>query len=378
MSAVSKLFLELTSETVPHGAEDAFASCFLPKEAVRDAFGNWVVDVPGGNGRVMFSSHLDDVSTVVRKVNHRIFSDGRVSTDGTTILGADCKAGVAVMLEMIRHGKPGHYVFHADEERGGRPGDQRAKAMSDLYSNFDMAIAFDRRAYGSIITKMRGVRTCSDEFARALADRLGIGGPDDTGSFTDTRSYIQHIPECTNLSVGYDHAHSISEWQSLPYLEWLTKRALAIRWDDLPVVRKASPEPLALADDEDPALFGAGKSPHKHIVPPPGASRIYTHPNFGTCWQLKPSMVAEAFLREAARDRRLYDWHEDEVMEIANVDEAGVPLRLVHPDPSKCGGYAYAVSTKTVFTRSSELIVVCGTYGEPLVCPSRSWLRLGD
>jgi hypothetical protein len=95
---------------------------------------------------------------------------------------------------------------------------------------FKWAIAFDRRGVGDVITEMFCGRTCSDTFAKALADGLNETNatamqnpdrvnwltplrykPDDTGSFTDTANYTRLIPECTNVSVGYEHEHGPDE-----------------------------------------------------------------------------------------------------------------------------------------------------------------------
>jgi hypothetical protein len=46
--------------------------------------------------------------------------------------------------------------------------------------------------------------------------------PDDGGLFTDTANYTRLIPECTNISVGYEGAHTVLERQSISH-------ALALR-----------------------------------------------------------------------------------------------------------------------------------------------------
>ncbi|PLR99848.1 tripeptidase T [Bacillus sp. T33-2] len=65
--------------------------------------GNLVCTLPGtkeGVDTIYFTSHMDTV-VPARGVKPSI-KDGYVVTDGTTILGADDKAGLAVMLETIR------------------------------------------------------------------------------------------------------------------------------------------------------------------------------------------------------------------------------------------------------------------------------------
>ncbi|MBC7247719.1 MAG: M20/M25/M40 family metallo-hydrolase [Actinobacteria bacterium] len=78
--------------------------------AIGGEAGNVYVTVPA-NGLdappILFCSHLDTVSPG-RGIKPRLVN-GRVTSDGTTILGADCKAGVAVMLEMMRMAAEGAF-----------------------------------------------------------------------------------------------------------------------------------------------------------------------------------------------------------------------------------------------------------------------------
>ncbi|HEY6019014.1 MAG TPA: hypothetical protein VIY48_03710, partial [Candidatus Paceibacterota bacterium] len=110
----------------------------------------------------------------------------------------------------------------------------------DSVKDIKFAIAFDRKDVGSIITYQRGTRCCSDEFANSLADQLGLGHKcDDGGLFTDTASYVDLIPECTNVSVGYFDAHCNTERINLDYLFKLRDALLKIDTTKLVEKRKA-------------------------------------------------------------------------------------------------------------------------------------------
>src|SRR5205085_807202 len=86
--------------------------------------------------------------------------------------------------------------------------DKNKKALDGI----KFAIAFDRRGTKSIITFQRSKRCCSDDFAKSLAEQFDLGHTcDTTGSFTDTASYTDLVGECTNISVGYEGAHSQGE-----------------------------------------------------------------------------------------------------------------------------------------------------------------------
>lgn len=134
-------------------------------------------------------------------------------------LGADDAAGCYVLIRLIEAGVPGMYVFFRGEERGGIGSSFTVSQAPELFEGVKHAIQFDRRGTSSIITEMMRGRTCSDQFAKALGAALCIGHKiDPTGSFTDTANLAEIVPECTNVSVGYEHEHSAQETLDARYL----------------------------------------------------------------------------------------------------------------------------------------------------------------
>ena len=211
------------------------------------------VVVTDPTSKTLFSCHTDTVhapSDDRATMNNHVLYDANIgvaykdSTDPTP-LGADDGAGWWLMLEMIDAGVPGHYFFHVGEERGGIG----SKGMADLHpmmlKRFDRAIAFDRRGTTSVITEQGWSGQCaSDTFAQALADRLNetdpeafAFAPDPTGIYTDTAEYAELIPECTNISCGYDHEHSSAETLDVDFLVRLRDACCTIDWETLPVER---------------------------------------------------------------------------------------------------------------------------------------------
>jgi hypothetical protein len=138
---------------------------------------------------------------------------------------------------MIHAGIPGTYIFHSGEEVGGIGSDFIAKTM-DL-TKFKRAVEFDRRGKHSVITEMGWMNTCSNKFAAELSKQLGMGfKADPTGSFTDVLNYADVIPEVTNISTGYDNAHSRHEVIDAGWLiAKLIPRLYKINWESLPVER---------------------------------------------------------------------------------------------------------------------------------------------
>lgn len=257
-------FLSLTSRTYPHGHEEEVLD-LLPS-LDKDQFGNYYL-VVGEKPTTMFTSHFDTAdhrqNDVVR-FTYTENGDEFVCTDGNTILGADDKAGVTVMLYMIANGVPGIYYFFIGEERGGIG----SKALASEFKNIEVlndvvrCVSFDRRNYGSVITMQLGKQCCSSQFAKALSSAytsLGLDmSPDPTGIFTDSAMMMAEIPECTNVSVGYFDEHTGRERQNLSFLERLCRASVSLDWNSLPTSRD-----LSVISDSSSDI--AAKK-HKHLL----------------------------------------------------------------------------------------------------------------
>ena len=111
---IKETFLKLTSRTYPHGTESEVMH-LLPQELDTDEFGNRFIQI--GSSTCMFTSHLDTATSANTTIDHVIDGD-IIKTDGFTILGADDKAGVTIMLNMIENKVPGLYYFFLGEEVG--------------------------------------------------------------------------------------------------------------------------------------------------------------------------------------------------------------------------------------------------------------------
>lgn len=240
---IKSTFLRLTEWTYPYGYEDDVVSKFsdlFPNNLQKDEHGNYFLKI--GESRTVFASHLDTACKEHAKVNQVIEGD-IIKTDGKSILGADDKAGVTVMLWMIKNNIPGLYYFFIGEEVGCI-GSGLAAKFYKVKGYFDRIISFDRRGTDSIITHQSGTKSCSDDFATELAKQLNISGlkykKDDTGVYTDSAEFTSVIPECTNISVGYYKEHTFSEHQDIKHLYLLAKACLSVQWENLPTKRDMS------------------------------------------------------------------------------------------------------------------------------------------
>lgn len=191
--------------------------------------------------RTLFTAHSDTVHRTAGR--QEVYFDAKkqiLHTEGEC-LGADDAAGIAMLLHLMESGVPAYYIITRSEEVGGIHARYLANELSHILADFDRAIAFDRRNTYSVITHQGG-RCASDEFAEALCDQLNAQGmmymPDDGGVYTDTAEFVDIIPECTNLSVGYMHEHTTHETLDYAHFAQLAEAVVKIDWDALPVSRQ--------------------------------------------------------------------------------------------------------------------------------------------
>lgn len=220
-----------------HDAE-AFGRRFLrPLMGKPDRFGNYFLN----NGPVLFTAHYDTVHRTGGRQHVEVYGNwaGLPARSRSNCLGADCTAGIWLILKMIEAGVPASFAIFADEEIGGLGSAKFAQTAPD----FDAVISLDRKGVDSIITHQLGYRTASDAFADSLAWALGLDlRPDPTGSFTDSANFDHFVPECTNVSVGYYRQHTREEVQDLAHLALLESRLIEADWSILQIERIAQNE----------------------------------------------------------------------------------------------------------------------------------------
>lgn len=242
-----ELFLKLTEYTIPFGKESLLEK-YLPQGFKKDSIGNYFYEI--GNSETIFTTHLDTFSKNYEKVSHVIDPENEfiISTDEKTILGGDNKLGCSILIGMIQNNIPGTYYFFLGEEpilSGGVWGSTKAlNSNPNYFKKFKRCIAFDRKQYGSIVTRQMGRTCCSQEFAKSIATELGKKGGIkwdkklEYGYYTDTAVFMDVIPECTNISVGGFNEHYKTEWVNLNYTYAVFTTALKVGWEFLPTIRE--------------------------------------------------------------------------------------------------------------------------------------------
>ena len=247
---VKDTFLELTSRTYPHGHESKLDGLLIDGLEF-DEFGNRFIKI--GDSTCMFTSHLDTATSANTEVVH-VIEGNIIKTDGKSILGADDKAGVTIMFQMIENKIPGLYYFFLGEEVGcvgsKKVSEKLRKLKTDsilvddeIFGKINKVISFDRRGTTNVITYQASSRCASDEFAQSLADQLNLTEstfkytPDPTGIYTDSAQFTRIYPECTNISVGYRSEHTFVEQQDIEHLTKLADACLLVKWEELVVQR---------------------------------------------------------------------------------------------------------------------------------------------
>lgn len=248
---IKETFLSLTTRTYPYGTETELFP-LLPQDLEIDEFGNLYKQI-GEKPSTMFACHLDTATSALTQVKH-VFDGDIIRTDGTSILGADDKAGVTILMYLMKQNIPGLYYFFLGEEVGCIGSKKVAEQHKQKPIEYiKKVVSFDRRGTTSIITHQCSSRCCSDNFGTALAEALNSAGlkvedndqifdykNDPTGLYTDSAQFTKIYPECTNISVGYQSEHTFSEQQNIKHLDKLAKAAALVDWENLPVERDPS------------------------------------------------------------------------------------------------------------------------------------------
>ena len=207
---VVKTFCELVQIDSPSGEEEAAAIDLMERlralglSPFRDDYGN-VIAGEGGSDPLLLSAHLDTVEPG-RGISPSVQGDLIVS-DGTTILGGDCKAGVAAILEALESIKeddtahrPIEVAFTREEEIGlvgarnldfskitakeavvfdGEGPPSQITSASPTYIGFDLEIT--GRAAHAGVEPEKGLS--SIEIAAAIVSKLPQGRLDEASTF---------------------------------------------------------------------------------------------------------------------------------------------------------------------------------------------------
>lgn len=184
----------------------------------------------GGNGPViLLNAHLDTVFEF--EPERKIIRDGNIWSSSKGILGADDRAGVAVLLHLAEHlqyssfsGKV-KFIFTVEEECGLIGAQQ---VNDDFLRGVVAAIVVDRRGKGDIVTSCGGYIPFCDERYGAFFEQVALeenlsGWKTTAGGSSDTRIWAEHGIQSVNLSVGYGNEHTEGEFLDVEVCYQTTK-----------------------------------------------------------------------------------------------------------------------------------------------------------
>lgn len=241
-SPLLNTLLDMLRYCRPHGSqtENTFRAKYLLNlpGISQDAYGNLHLTI--GNSPILWSCHTDTVhrSPGMQTIHYdhvgQTIQLSRRAKLTSNCLGADDTVGVFIMREMVLARVPGHYVFHYGEEAGCIGSSDLAHEEPSLLVDAKYAIALDRAGTSDIVTHQIGDRCTSDLFVSSFARALSlasVGVLEFTGAhgvYTDTAEYMDHIHECSNLSVGYYQQHSPKEWIDVAHVDRLLSALLVL------------------------------------------------------------------------------------------------------------------------------------------------------
>lgn len=162
-----------------------------------------------GNIPVALVAHMD---TVFTKIPTEIYYDRHKNVMWSPQgLGADDRAGVFAICQIIKAGYRPHIIFTTDEEKGGLGAYQLA-AQQCPFGDLRYMIELDRRGSDDCV-----FYDCDNkDFVKYVE---GFGFKENWGTFSDI-SYLG--PEwgvsAVNLSIGYKDEHSVSE---VLHVDWM-------------------------------------------------------------------------------------------------------------------------------------------------------------
>nr|MBO2482113.1 peptidase M20 [Bacillaceae bacterium] len=180
-----------------------------------DEYGNLLAAIHCGEGPVIaLSAHMDTVKSF--HPYRTMIENGTTLKSSSGILGADDRAGIAVILEIIDFIRHSRFqgtlkIAFTVEEEIGCLGSRHIDPT--FLQDVDTAIVADRRGTRDIVTSYAGiVPFCPDEYGRIFETAGALAGMPDWkmthGGLSDAKVFAEFGIPSVNLSVGYEHEHT--------------------------------------------------------------------------------------------------------------------------------------------------------------------------
>ncbi|MED4785231.1 M20/M25/M40 family metallo-hydrolase [Brevibacillus choshinensis] len=241
MKKIEAELLELLQIVGPSGEEEEVVRYMKPRmeqvleRVYLDSYSNLLGELVCGSGAgptILLCAHMDTVNWMVP--GRQVLRDGDVFTSSAGILGADDRAGMAIVMAVVRN--VGATNFHGRlklaftrEEEIGRYG---SKAMDRAWLNdVDLAVVVDRRGNRDIVTSRGNIQPFCDPSVGAFFEHAGTaaGMPDwraVQGGISDACTFASYGINSVNLSAGYLYEHTEKERVDLNWVKETTKLIL--------------------------------------------------------------------------------------------------------------------------------------------------------
>lgn len=141
-------------------------------------------------------------------------------------LGADDRAGIFAIVDIIQRGFRPHIIFTTDEEVGGLGAHQLIQSFPDCpFAQLKFIIELDRANHNDCV-----FYECANETFIDYIEHFGFA--EDIGSFTDISVIAPNWKvAAVNLSIGYYNEHSLGEYLVVSELEETIEKVIKILED---------------------------------------------------------------------------------------------------------------------------------------------------
>jgi len=179
-------------------------------------------------------AHLD---TIVRKDGVELTFSGGVVRNSLGVLGADDRAGVYAILDLIQRSEHRPPIIFTNHEEIGGVGAKALAAMPDFAewvndNGIKLFVELDRANERDFVYYTHELPNEIVEWAEAYGFSEASGSYSDVADLTRT-SKVPHL----NLSIGYRQQHGKAEWLSVPDMLWTQAKVWSMLYDtDVPAI----------------------------------------------------------------------------------------------------------------------------------------------
>lgn len=225
MKEMKKQLIDLLNIQAPSGQEQKVVKYARPilestcDKVWLDSYENLLAEKIVGSGKgatIILSAHMDSVSGLDK--NRKVVERNGVFHSTKGILGADDRAGIAIILSVIRNiektGFEGKIkVAFSREEEIGCVGS--SKIDKEWIKGSDLAIVVDRRGNKDIVVGNYSQAFCSTEVGKFLEECSAMQDMDwkaCEGGISDACTFADQGVHSVNLSAGYENEHTSKEF----------------------------------------------------------------------------------------------------------------------------------------------------------------------